>query len=249
MHIVSGGSLLSAEDAVPLPYLWLWKYAPITRLAAVPTRAVLPAMLCLVVIAATGLMVVLHAVRARWRPLVIGLASIAVLFEFLPAPYPLRDLRVPQFYRHLAASSGTFAVAEVPLFGDYMVYMYYQTAHHKPLLAGHVSRLSPHALDFVRGNALLRDLQPNRDARPGEPVLFLTAKAPPGADVGQLRAEYGPPLKEAVRNDVAVIVIHRSMLTSADVAAADRVLSGALGLTRMQEPDGIIAYYLEPPVR
>jgi uncharacterized RDD family membrane protein YckC len=249
MTVAGGGDFLHVREAIPLPYLWLWHYVPITRLAAVPTRAVLPGMLCLVALAAAGLQVLLSATGRRARPVIACLAAGLVIFEFLPVPYPMRDLPVPPLYRELARSRRFLAVAEVPLFGDYMVYMYHQTVHHKPILAGHVSRLPPHALDFVRSNALLRDLQPNREAQPGTPVLFLTAKAPPGADVGQLRREYAPALRAAQRSDVGVVVVHSNMLTPADMAAVRRVLHEALGLPAAQEPGDITAYYLAPVLR
>lgn len=244
MLMAGGGSILSAQEPIPLPYLWLWKYVPITRLAAVPTRAVLPGMLALAVCAAAGLQVIVRTMSRRAGRAAAGIAAALIVFEFLPAPYPMRDLQMPQFYRHLANRSSTFAVGEVPLFGDYMVYMYYQTVHHRPLLAGHVSRLPPRALDFVRGNALLRDLQPNRDAQPGEPVLFLTAKVPPDADLEKVRTEYGPALTAARQKDVGVLVIHRSMLTAADMSAVDRLMCGAFGVTGVQEHDGTVVYYL-----
>ena len=244
MQMVGGGSFLSAQEPIPLPYLWLWKYVSITRLAAVPTRASLPGMLCLAVMAATGLVAVLNTLKARWRPFAVGLAVIAILFEFIPAPYPMRDLRVPRFYRELARQPGRFAVAEVPLFGDYMVYMYYQTVHHKPILAGHVSRLPPHALDFVRGNALLRELQPERTAPAGAPVLYLTRADVLSQSLPELRAAYGPALKRAQKAGVNVIVAHSQMMTPADIRALQRVLHDALGLLPVQDGDGIIAYML-----
>jgi uncharacterized RDD family membrane protein YckC len=244
MQMVGGGGLLFTQEPIPLPYLWLWTYAPITRLAAVPTRAALPGMLCLVVIAGTGLVVVLNALKGRWRPLVSGLAAIAILFEFMPAPYPMRDLRVPRFYRELARRPGRFAVAEVPLFGDYMVYMYYQTVHHKPLLAGHVSRLSPHALDFVRGNALLRELQPERSAPAREPVLKLTRTEAFQQSEALVRASYAAAAADAARQRVRLIVVHSEMVTPADIEALQWVLHDGLGLPFAQEGEGIIAYRL-----
>ncbi|UCH35603.1 MAG: RDD family protein [Armatimonadota bacterium] len=244
MELVGGGGFLTAQERIALPYLWLWKYVPITKLAAVPTRAVLPAMLCLAVMAAAGLAAVLEGRKPRSRLLIAGAAGALVLFEFMPAPYPLRDVRAPSFYQRLAQHRGMFAVAEVPLFGDCMIAMYYQTVHHKPILAGHVSRLPPHALDFVRGNALLSDLQPERPAPPGEPVLRLTRAGVLAEDLGELRAIYGPALAEAREAGVGLIVAHENMLTPRDVRALDRVLCDALDVQRRQHPGEIIAYHV-----
>jgi uncharacterized RDD family membrane protein YckC len=244
MQMVGGGSLLSAREPVPLPYLWLWQYVSITRLAAVPTRAVLPGMLCLAVMAATGLTAVLTTLKARWHPFAVGLAVAAIIFEFIPAPYPMRDLQVPRIYRELARQPGKFAVAEVPLFGDYMVYMYYQTVHHKPILAGHVSRLSPRALNFVRGNALLRELQPGLGAPAGEPVLKLTRSEAFQQSLSLLKLSYAAAAEDAARHRVRLILVHADMVTAADIEALQRVLHDALGLSPVQDGDHIIAYML-----
>ncbi len=250
MALVGGGDLLAAQVKVPLPYLWLWEYARITGLAAVPTRAVLPAMLCLVVLAAAGLTVITQGLTRKWQWLIAGLAAVLVLFEFAPVPYPLRELRVPRFYRSLARGGSDFAVAEVPLRGDYAVYMYYQTVHHKPILAGLVSRQPHDALDFVRRNALLRQLQPLPQRLPGAPVLRLTYEV---AQVGnlrhrcslsELRAQYGPALAQMQRNRVRLIVVHPDLLTPTDNRAVERVLHQALGLAPRPMADGIIVYPL-----
>jgi len=245
MKIVAGSNFLATLTQVPLPYLWLWQYAPITRLAAVPTRAALPAMLCLAVLAAAGLAVVTQGLTRRWRWAIAGLAAGAILFEFMPVPYPMRDVRVPGFYRRLARCESRFAVAEVPLFGDHAIYMYYQTVHHKPIIAGLVSRRPPHALALVRGNALLRELQPQGMTPPGEPVLALTRWGALRRSLDELRAEYGPALAQVESNDVGIIIAHGSMLTRADMYAVDRVLHDALGLSSLQGGDGIVAYF--PP--
>jgi len=245
MKIVAGSNFPAALTQVSLPYLWLWQYVPITRLAAVPTRAALPAMLCLAVLAAAGLAVVTQGLTRRWRWAIAGLAAGAILFEFMPVPYPMRDVRVPGFYRRLARCESRFAVAEVPLFGNYAVSMYYQTVHHKPIIAGLVSRRPPHALALVRGNALLRELQPQGMTPPGEPVLVLTRWGALRRSLDDLRAEYGPALAQVESNDVGIIITHGNMLTRADMNAVDRVLRDALGLSSVQGGDGIVAYF--PP--
>jgi uncharacterized RDD family membrane protein YckC len=257
MEMVGGGGFLGAQDRIALPYLWLWHYLPVTRLAAVPTRAALPGMLCLVVLAAAGLAAILDGLGRRRRLIITGIAAGLVLFEFLPVPYPIRDLRVPRFYHQLAGRDhrahrprerqllgGDFAVAEVPLLGDYAQFMYYQTVHHKPILTGLVSRQPPHALDFIRGNALLRELQPDRTRPPGEPVLYLTRSAALARSLPELRAAYGPALAQARDTGVGLIVAHREMLTPADLDALGLVLCDALGLTPIREGEGIVAYYL-----
>jgi len=257
MEMIGGGDFLGAQDRIALPYLWLWQYFPVTRLAAVPTRAVLPGMLCLVVLAAAGLAAILEGLERRSRLIIAGIAAGVIVFEFLPAPYPMRDLRVPRFYRQLAGRDhhphhaeerqllgGDFALAEVPLLGDYAVSMYYQTVHHKPILAGLVSRQPPHALDFIRGNALLRQLQPDRTRPPGEPVLYLTRSGALTRSLGELRATYGPALAQARETGVGLIIAHQEMLTPADLDALNRVLHDALGLARVQAGRMITVYYL-----
>jgi hypothetical protein len=96
-------------------------------------------------------------VRApRWRPLFYAVVSGLLLLDYLSAPAATVAARVPDFYATLAGEAGDFALAELPgARGHSEYYMFYQTHHGRPILAGHVSRLPPDALDFINAVPLL----------------------------------------------------------------------------------------------
>ncbi len=71
--------------------------------------------------------------------------SLFLIFELLPAPYPLAFYNVPNFYKKLAASPQNGAILDIPMnvsqdFQFETTYMDAQMEHRKPLLNGYISR-------------------------------------------------------------------------------------------------------------
>jgi hypothetical protein len=75
-----------------------------------------------------------------------GLALLLVLFEFLPAPYPMSPPDTPGWYKTLAQDERPGAVLNLPANWDRPGYLLYQTEHGKPLSAGYISRDDPRTL-------------------------------------------------------------------------------------------------------
>jgi hypothetical protein len=84
--------------------------------------------------------------ETRWRRGVALAACIAVIFEFLPAPYPMSRPDTPAWYGTLAADGRAGAVLNLPMNWDRPGYLLYQTIHGKPLTAAYISREDPRTL-------------------------------------------------------------------------------------------------------
>ncbi len=134
------------EVSLPLPYLALYRFLPFFRIARSVSRFDGMVMLSLAPLVALGLqrlLAALPAARARVLALVV---TALVCFEFLPAPYPMAEVYVPSFYQRLATEEEEYAILELPMNWDRPAHLLYQTVHHKPMIAGYVTRPNPLSL-------------------------------------------------------------------------------------------------------
>ncbi len=90
-----------------------------------------------------------------------------VLFDQVSVPLPLTDARLPKPYTSIAAEPGDFAVLQLPLgwrnsFGTWGAertqLQYYQSVHHKRMLAGNISRAPDFKFDYFTRIPLFRAL-------------------------------------------------------------------------------------------
>jgi hypothetical protein len=134
------------EIPLPLPYLTLYHLLPFFRIARSVSRFDVMVMLSLAPLVALGLQP-LVASLSETRRRVLALAVIAlVCFEFLPLPYPVAEVEVPSFYQGLATDGEEYAILELPMNWDRPAHLLYQTVHHKPIIAGYVTRPNPLSL-------------------------------------------------------------------------------------------------------
>ncbi len=134
------------ETPIPLPYLAVYHLLPFFRIARSVSRFDAMVMLSLAPLVALGLQRLVTPL-AETRRRVLALAVIAlVCFEFLPAPYPVSEVAVPSFYQGLALDDEQYAILELPMNWDRPAHLLYQTVHHKPIIAGYVTRPNPFSL-------------------------------------------------------------------------------------------------------
>jgi len=144
---------------IPLPYELL-NQINIIRISRAPARYVIPAILCLAVLAAIGV----AALQQRWTQpptryaLLLGVAAL-LLFEYVPVRMP----RQPPPTAPPFLSDGTLAQAgallEIPNPGN--PGMYYQILHERPVLYGQTSRDAipgPLGLYLRNGIAITEDM-------------------------------------------------------------------------------------------
>lgn len=144
LHIGGRTALLPDGGEIHLPYGWLARSVPFMEITRSVSRYDIMVMLALSILAAMGLD---RLRRGRGgRRWLAWAACAAVLFEFLPAPYPLSEPDTPSWYRMLAADARPGAVLNLPMNWDRPGYLLYQTVHGKPLTAAYISREDPRTL-------------------------------------------------------------------------------------------------------
>ena len=106
--------------------------------------------------------------RFQNKVLLMPAIALLIFFEYLPAPYPIHKVSIPQVYSIIAQDNEDCLVLEIPL-KWFIVgsahssvlpsnYMFCQTVHNKRLISGHISRgsatLPDHYLDMPLLNKL-----------------------------------------------------------------------------------------------
>jgi hypothetical protein len=146
LHI-NGKSTLKLDGmpiTFPLPNLLLY-FIPLLNTLRAASRFAVMLMLAMAVLAGYGTRHLLNRLEGRSGAVLLFLGFIVttIAFEFLNAPFPLVDARIPKVYERIAAEGGEGGtVLDVPLHWAISKYEYYQTTHHKRLLLGQVPRLS-----------------------------------------------------------------------------------------------------------
>lgn len=134
------------EIPIPLPYLAVYRLLPFFRIARSVSRFDAMVMLSLAPLAALGLRQLVSLLPAARRRILAVAAIALVCFEFLPVPYPMAQVDVPSFYQGLATEDEEYAILELPMNWDRPAHLLYQTVHHKPIIAGYVTRPNPLSL-------------------------------------------------------------------------------------------------------
>jgi len=235
LHVLGADTFLVGGNSfsVPLPGLLL-HYMPVLNGIRVASRFDCLLMLCVAVLAAQGLAWL--ATRLGARPAAGGrgqalivLAGLAVLVDFVSAPLPVLDARLPVAFAAIAhAPRPVGSLVDIPLDWTIARYQYLQTAHHQRLIMGFLPRPTyalVHQADLVPFVPLFRD--PARiTARPD--VLGNREDALRLMDLFDLNA----------------LVIHRHYM-AADVA--DRLkafLAATFPVERVIEDSGLVVFLL-----
>lgn len=87
-----------------------------------------------------------------FRPLVPAAATMAMLLESSPLPFPTTSIDVPDFYREIAADREPYALITVPVDARHM---YFATVHGKPIAGGIVARTPRRVSERLRLTPIL----------------------------------------------------------------------------------------------
>ncbi len=150
--------VFNSKFDLPLPYLLVYHVVPGAKAMRVPARYVFPLLLCLSVLA--GFAVAHLAARARrWRPayrVALTLAGVVLLgFDYAVTDDAGVRLEArgqfPPVYDYLAQTRPGEPVLELPAsWQQQFRYLYYQTAHWRPLLGGETGSYPPAILEMTR---------------------------------------------------------------------------------------------------
>jgi hypothetical protein len=140
--------------------------------------------------------------RAPRSVLMVVVIGGLILWEYNLVPYHTERPDTPSWYEQLAQESGQFAVLDLPMRPETYdkQYMFYQTAHRKPLVEGHVSRPPRDASVFMDSLPYLSRLRRDNVM---DPALVNVSH--------QLRK-----LEEA---DILYVILHKDFATREQLAA------------------------------
>jgi hypothetical protein len=178
------------------------------------------------------------------------LLLVVVLFDQVSVPMPLTDARVPGPYAVIAAEAGDFALLQLPLgwrnsFGTWGAertqLQYYQSSHHKRMLAGNISRAPDFKFDYFMRIPLFQAITDTELYREVDAETLARARA----QAGELMTLY----------DVRYFVVHEPIplrYPYVDTMPAARDLAFSL-LPLDSQPlasgDGAAVYrVIQPPV-
>ena len=104
-----------------------------------------------------------------------SLAATLILFEYLSIPLPMKKAFTPSpFIARMASDTESYAVVNLPMGQNYSKrWEYQQTFHGKPIVEGHISRVPPHAYDFIESIELLRAFRDDANPPPSNPLADL----------------------------------------------------------------------------
>ena len=160
------------SSTITLPWLAFAKL-PLLNVARTPARFNFTVGFALAILAAYGAVVLWDRFSARRRSLFLILA-VLIIFDFQSFwPFPTTPGTIPLKIQALAQRDDIRAVMNLPW--DHLLAqkdgMYLQTGHHKPLIAGHITRRTP--VDPARLTVLEDTLDPALLDLAGVDVLIL----------------------------------------------------------------------------
>ncbi|MEZ4769114.1 MAG: hypothetical protein R2844_11910 [Caldilineales bacterium] len=146
--------LLPGGGEIPLPYRLLYETVPFIKLSRSVSRMDVMVMLFLGVAAAFALLWVVDRLQAGRQPgtrraiavLTPLITGVLIVFEFLPAPFPVSQPDTPAWYATLAQNPDQGAVYNLPANFERPGYLLYQITHGKPLTTAYVTRDDPRTL-------------------------------------------------------------------------------------------------------
>lgn len=155
-YVLSLGSKLhvwSLETDLRLPYHFLVEYLPFMAAMRTPFRFVVLERIALIVVASYGLARLLDSPEKvsdsggwrsilRRRTVLPSIFGILLMAELAHVPFRYVEADIPNVYFEIAQEEEEFAVVDLPVqrYRDLAKYMFYQTAHKKPIPIGILNR-------------------------------------------------------------------------------------------------------------
>jgi len=147
--VSSPGQVLSTSTGFEMPFFWLPSLIPLLKPFRVPARFDVIVLLCVAILASTGLSSLLDGMKRRHLSnMLVALICMSVVCEYYCCPYPSFTPPSYPFFEALGRQRGHFALIEQPLVGDELS-AYGQTLHHKPLFKSFISRPPAGAMHTV----------------------------------------------------------------------------------------------------
>jgi hypothetical protein len=225
---------------IPLPYHLIMR-TPILSNLRVPSRFAIMVMLSSAVLAAFSGRWLFDRFRSGGgRALIFLGITLTITFEYLAIPFPTFRPVMPKVYERLASEPGPFTVLEIPLgrtsgvtrgLGEFTPsFLFYQTAHEKMLIGGHISRVPDSKIQALASRPLLRRiLKLQGENLPLATTTDRLARTPLD-DLAALQVRYviiHPPFSQAPVRDYVETTLPVEKISEENGVVAFRVLARA----------------------
>lgn len=161
LHLNGKPLLTNPGINIPLPHQILYQMIPFLDNCRTVGRFFIIATLGYTVLAGYGISELLKY-KAEKKTLILTVVSCLLILEYLCIPYPTSYAHIPDFYHTIGNDSDNYALLEIPANtnGGYMhfSYLYYQTAHKKPLVGGYAARYPENVSNFQKCTPFIREL-------------------------------------------------------------------------------------------
>ena len=204
----------------------LFAHVPILQNARIPGRAMVVVLASISVLCAYAV----STLTGRTRRLVVVLAAVVSIADFLPAPFPLTATSVPRVYESLRGNAPDDIVCELPLgvqdgfgmTGDFDTRsLLYQTVHEHPVTGGLISRVPASIVARYQEAPVLRSLLRLSAGQSADPADAALSRQDMLEGLGQARIHFvvlnvaraQPPLVDYVRTTLALPLMERDGTT------------------------------------
>jgi len=158
---------------IPLPYQLVDDFF-IIKIIRSPDRLNVLLSIPMAMLVALGVKALLGRVPSRqWAAAALAILTLVILAEYI-VRYPTMSLDTPEWFDELAKEPGQFGIAGIPMFpraNPDKAFMRYQLVHGKPIVEGHVSRLSTEAFNFINRVPFLSYLRLSGEDTPDPDIV------------------------------------------------------------------------------
>lgn len=236
--------LVAGHTVMPLPFYGLFFGWPVLSTFRVPGRLSILPLMALCVLAAYAIEAVVSLFRSRFRGRVALVCSaVALLAAGLATQviwsvedFATASLPVSPLYRDIAQDSRDGLLLDIPI-TPAGKFEYYQTVHHKRMVAGYAPRVTTRMTDSVFNVPYLSAFDPGTSLEMQQAI----------AQQGDIYAVSGGFRSALANAGIDYLVLHRDMFVPAVSAWAEGFLRSHLGPPTFHDDDqGILAWRVIP---
>ncbi len=156
---------------IPLPYLLIKKIIPGFSISEIPERFTLMVIFCLSILSAYGLKFLFDRIKTKkYKLITSSIIILTIIFEFNTIPFTTSKFEISPFYEKIANENEDQAI--IDLHNNPNQILYYQTIHHKKIIAGYISRKTTFSENFIKNTPVISDILFNKDIENESLELF-----------------------------------------------------------------------------
>jgi hypothetical protein len=180
------------------------------------------------VLAGYGVISLREKLKGGCQPVGLAILIVILILSEYIVTYRTLSLETPAWYGELAKQPGEFGIVNIPMNPGqpyYKSYMYYQSAHEKPIVQGKIARVPPEATTFISNSLLLRK------------VRFEKMQVLAGEIVN-----VSEQLRQLAEADIRYLILHKQFLSDDEIQA----WRSWLGQEPYHEDSELLVYRTDP---